>query len=269
MMRRQSLRCVAARQGVPDPAEEMNMSNKTGGTPKKPGALREPARIDSPPALRFEPLTPKRWADFEKLFGEKGACGGCWCMWPRLPSRAFSDGKGASNKAAMKQVVASGAVAPGILAYAGGEPIGWCAVAPRVEYVRLATSRVLKPLDDQPVWSVPCFFVAKSWRRRGVTVQLLEAAVAFAQSHGAKIVEGYPVEPYTKKMPDAFAWVGLPQTFRKAKFSEAGRRSKSRPIMRRASDGTAAGGAAPRKSAKGVAPESGVAKELLMSPRRR
>lgn len=182
--------------------------------------------------LRFAPLSPKLWQDFEKLFGERGACGGCWCMHPRLRSADFIAGKGAANRAAMKQIVAAGEI-PGILAYAGAEPIGCCAVAPRQVYIRLSTSRILKPIDNQPVWSIPCLFIAREWRRRGVSARLLVAAADFARSRGARIVEGYPVEPYTERMPDAFAWTGLPSAFRVAGFTEVARRSKSRPIMRR------------------------------------
>ena len=122
---------------------------------------------------------------------------------------------------------------PGILAYADGQPVGWCAVAPRQAYPTLARSRVLKPVDERPVWSVTCFFVAKGFRRQGVTTRLLEAAAKFAKSRGAKIIEGYPVEARKGQMPDVFAYTGLPSAFRQAGFAEVARRSPTRPIMRR------------------------------------
>jgi GNAT superfamily N-acetyltransferase len=131
----------------------------------------------------------------------------------------------------MKRLVDS-AVQPGIIAYAGREPIGWCAIAPRTDYPVLLRSRVLKPVDEHPVWSVVCFFVTRSHRRRGVAVELLKAAVRFAARHGATIVEGYPVEPKKPTMPDAFAWTGLASLFRRAGFIEVLRRSDTRPIMR-------------------------------------
>lgn len=87
---------------------------------------------------------------------------------------------------------------PDLLAYADGQPAGWCAVEPRERYVRLASSRVLKPVDDQLVWSVACFFVAHRYRRRGVIVELLKAAADFARRRGARIIEGYPSEPKTR-----------------------------------------------------------------------
>ncbi len=181
--------------------------------------------------LKFYPLTPDRWRDLETLFGERGACGGCWCMWWRLQRSQFNQQKGEKNKRAFKNIVAAGEI-PGIIAYADGQPVGWCALAPRQTYLVLENSRILQPVDDQPVWSVTCFFVAKPFRRLGVTVALLRAAVEHAGKHGAKIVEGYPVEPKQGKMADVFVWSGLASAFRQAGFVEVLRRSETRPIMR-------------------------------------
>jgi GNAT superfamily N-acetyltransferase len=113
-----------------------------------------------------------------------------------------------------------------------GKPAGWVAVGPRETFPRLDRSRILKRFDDQPVWSVVCFFVAKSWRRRGVTEHLLDAAVAYAREHGATVVEGYPVEPKSAEMPAVYAFTGLASAFHKAGFTEVARRSATRPIMR-------------------------------------
>ena len=182
--------------------------------------------------LSFAPLTEERWGDFERLFGERGACGGCWCMWWRLARGEFEKSKGVGNKRAMRQIVRAGQV-PGILAYCDEEPVGWCAVGPREWYPVLQRSRVLKPIDAKPVWAVTCFFVARDYRRRGVSAALLRAAVEHARRNGALIIEGYPVEPRKGQVPDAFAWMGLPSVFERAGFCEVARRSATRPIMRR------------------------------------
>lgn len=116
--------------------------------PAKKSARKSPARKPSS-ALRIVPLTPERWHDFAQLFGERGACEGCWCMTPRLTRAVYVRNRGANNRRAMQRIVASGAE-PGLLAYRGKEPVGWIALGPRSEYVRLESSRVAKPVDDQP-----------------------------------------------------------------------------------------------------------------------
>ena len=139
--------------------------------------LREGAKTMSPDRFEeasweFYRLTPQRWADFEELFGPRGATGGCWCMWWRLTARDFDAQKGEANRRSMQAIVGSGHV-PGILAYHEGHLVGWCSVAPREEFPRLGRSRILKPVDDEPVWSMVCFFIAKSYRRKGVARRLL------------------------------------------------------------------------------------------------
>lgn len=180
----------------------------------------------------FAPLTPDRWQDLETLFGARGACGGCWCMAWRLVPKAFGAGKGEGNRRAFETVVKDGPP-PGVLAYAGHEPVGWCAVAPRSAYPRLANSRVLAPVDEEPVWSVSCLFVTRAHRRKGLCAELLRAAAALGKSQGAGIVEGYPVDTRGKNQPAVFVWTGLPSAFLKAGFEEVARRSDTRPIMRK------------------------------------
>lgn len=182
-------------------------------------------------SLTYHILTPDRWGDFEELFGPRGACGGCWCMWWRLRNKAYEAQKGETNRSAMKRIVDSGSQ-PGILAYDDDQPIGWCAVAPREAFVRLETSRIFKPVDDQPVWSIVCLFVSKKHRGCGAATGLLMAAIDFVKKNGGHIIEGYAVEPKEGRLPDAFAYHGPASAFRKAGFTEVVRRSETRPIMR-------------------------------------
>ena len=148
----------------------------------------------------------------------------------RLSHAAFQAQKGEPNRKALRKLVRAGRV-PGVLLYEGQTPIGWCAVAPREEYIRLERSRILKPVDEQKVWSVSCLFVAKPYRGCGMSSLLLRGAASFARKNGAKIVEGYPTET-SDKLPDPFVWTGTLGAFKKAGFREVLRRSKSRPIMR-------------------------------------
>jgi hypothetical protein len=96
--------------------------------------------------IGFHPVNAGRWSDLEELFGERGACGGCWCMFWRLPRKEFDAGKGAGNKRALKKIVKD-SNQPGIIAYVGKEPVGWCSVAPREQFIALERSRILKPVD--------------------------------------------------------------------------------------------------------------------------
>lgn len=180
---------------------------------------------------RVVPATPERWPDLETLFGPRGACAGCWCMYWRLPAKAWEAGKGEGNKAALRALVLAGAE-PGVIAYRGDRPAGWCAVAPREDYLRLLNSRILAPVDDRAVWSVVCFFIARPFRGTGLGLPLLKEAVALAQRKGAAVVEGYPIEPQQGRLADTFAYHGLASTFLRAGFREVARRSPTRPIMR-------------------------------------
>ena len=159
----------------------------------QPATMRPRGRSKAKAKLACHPATPERWKDLEALFGERGACGGCWCMSWRLSHSTFQSRKGEPNRKALRRLVRSGRE-PGILLYDGPTAIGWCAVAPREEYVRLERSRILRPVDEAKVWSVSCLFVAKSHRGCGMSSILLRGARTFARKHGAKIVEGYPTE---------------------------------------------------------------------------
>ncbi len=184
------------------------------------------------PRLEIHPVTPDRWEDLAALFGPRGACAGCWCMYWKRTRAQFDRAKGEGNRRALRALVRGGAT-PGLLAYAAGVPVGWCSLEPRSRFTGLGRSRILAPVDDAPVWSVPCFFVARGWRRKGVTVALLRAAAKHAASQGATILEGYPTAPKRGAMADAFAWTGIVGAFEKAGFREVARRSPTRPIMRR------------------------------------
>ncbi len=169
--------------------------------------------------------------DLEELFGERGACGGCWCMWWRLKRSEYERKKGEGNKKAMKDIVDKGEI-PGILAYSDGIPVAWCSVAPRDHFSMLNRSRILKPIDDKPVWSIVCMFVKKGLRKQGWSVKLLRKAIEYVKQQGGQVIEGYPVDPKKDRTPDVFASTGLASAFRQAGFIECARRSETRPIMR-------------------------------------
>lgn len=182
--------------------------------------------------LTFHPLTADRWPDFIRLFGEGGVGGGCWCIYWRLSSRKqYLEQKGEANKKAMRSLVKRGVI-PGLLAYSEGEPIGWCAVAPREEYPGLDRSRSRKAVDAEAVWSITCVYVARSYRRQHLTIKLIEVALEYARAQGGQIVEAYPVPAKPGVKSTAYAYTGFISAFQEAGFTECARRSETRPIMR-------------------------------------
>jgi GNAT superfamily N-acetyltransferase len=184
--------------------------------------------------LAVKPLTPSRWKDVERLFGEKGACAGCWCMFWRLEKgERFDDVKGATAKRRFKALVQQGQ-APGLLAYLAGRPVGWLALGPRRSFPRLDRAPSLACNDADEVHSVPCFFVAADARGKKVATALLNAAVLTLKKQGARILEGYPVKPPrpNEKIPAAFAYTGTLPLFEQAGFRATVRRPKGRQRVR-------------------------------------
>jgi len=184
---------------------------------------------------RVEPLGPERWADVEKLFGEKGACAGCWCMFWRLQKgERFDDVKGATAKRRFKALVASGK-AKGLLAFdESGEPIGWLAMGPRRDFAKLDRAPSLACDDADEVHSLPCFFIKAGARGKGVATALINAAVLALKKAGAQVVEGYPVKPARpgEQIPAAFAYTGTIPLFEKAGFTLAAGKPTGKQRMR-------------------------------------
>jgi GNAT superfamily N-acetyltransferase len=190
--------------------------------------------VSSGNGLEIRPLTPERWDDLVELFGERGAYSNCWCMWWRVSSSDFDKGirnKGAGNRRRIRGLVAGGRL-PGLLAYRDGRPVGWVSLGPREEFGRLQRSPTLKAVDDQPVWSIVCFFMDRRERGKKVGTALLDAAIRYAAERGATIVEGYPVDPTDRHISNADAYTGVISMFERAGFREVARRG-TRPIMRK------------------------------------
>jgi len=181
--------------------------------------------------LVFVPLTIDNWDKFVQLFGKKGACCDCWCMYYRLPKVAWEAGKADNgNKNAMHRLVIENKPA-GILAFYEDEAIAWAAFAPREDFIKLEKSRVHKRIDNKPVWSVPCFFIKKEFRRKGVTSKLIKGIIKYARESSIEIIEAYPSVP-AGESPDAFLWTGLYKPFEQAGFKIVDQKSKNKPMVR-------------------------------------
>src|SRR5258708_35413791 len=158
---------------LPAQKEDQPMSEKRGRhLSRYEEPINEPVGHEAD--LTFHPLTPNRWQDFETLVGPRGACAGCWCMWWRLTSREFRDGAGVTNRNRFQKCVRE-PTPPGILAYRQQTVLGWCAVAPREKYRRLAFSRIPQPLGDRPGWSITRCYTPRSYRRPRLTPPFLES----------------------------------------------------------------------------------------------
>ena len=193
--------------------------------------------------LTIAPLTPERIPDLARLFDQGGDPKWCWCTWYRLRNADFSAGGAERHRAALERATRDDAAVgrgPGLLAYDGGEVVGWVSVGPREDYERLAHSKSLYPVDDQPVWSIVCFVVGRRARGQGVARALLDAAVTYARDHGATRLEAYPVDvPEGQRISSANAFKGTLTMFERAGFEVVARRQASpsgtpHPIVRRA-----------------------------------
>jgi ribosomal protein S18 acetylase RimI-like enzyme len=180
--------------------------------------------------LECRPATADRFDDFAAVVGERGGPNGCWCMFWRLRAPDWRATTPAERKEALADRMAE-QPPPGVFGYLDGRPVGWCAIAPREEYVLMQRSPSLGPVDDLPSWAVSCLFIHRSARRMGVGTALVRAAVEMARAHGAPAVDAVPVEPGGKrKAPDLYT--GTPSMFDPLGFREVARRKPERPVVR-------------------------------------
>ncbi len=165
-------------------------------------------------------VTPDRFEDFTDVVNRSRRVNHCWCLSHRLQAAEIERLGDGRREQAMRQLCER-EHPPGVVTYLDGEPVGWCNIGPRAEITRLARSRLIRPVDDVPVWSIVCVVVRPGHRRQGVTAPLLEGAVAYAASHGAPAVEAYPVDP-PERMDLTMAFVGTKTMFERAGFRVVG-----------------------------------------------
>jgi GNAT superfamily N-acetyltransferase len=186
--------------------------------------------------ITFRPLTADRWNDLVDLFGpERGACAGCWCMWPRIRGVDFRALSKMQRRNAFRKIVETGPP-PGLLAYDGKLAVGWVAISPRRAVRRFNISRISAPVDGDAcdldrAWALTCFYVRNSHRRRGLTRKLAEAAISYARKHRAQHVEVCAIEP-SRTLTWGEAFVGVASVLRPLGLAEVARRSPKRPLLR-------------------------------------
>jgi GNAT superfamily N-acetyltransferase len=187
--------------------------------------------------LDIRPLTPEHFADLATLFEEGGDPKWCWCTYFRVRGRDWSNSTAQGNRNELAEL-AERDIAPGLLAYRDDRVVGWVSLGPRGDFARLAHSKILAPIDDTPVWSIVCFVVSRTVRGQGIATTLLDAAVDYARSNGATMLEAYPVDTSGERIAPGNAYHGTLRMFERAGFTVADRRqwnrsSPIRPIVRR------------------------------------
>lgn len=188
------------------------------------------------PRISVRPLTSDDWPVIERLFGANGACGGCWCMYWRLPrgGRLWQENKGTKNKQAFRRLVKAGKV-HACFAFAADEPVGWCCVGPRADFPRIERTKALATDWKPDTWSVTCLYIKSCWRRKGVATKLVNGATRLARDLGAAELEAYPVRTPNdgEPIPAAFAWTGVPALFTRHRFVTITPPDRSRDVYRR------------------------------------
>jgi ribosomal protein S18 acetylase RimI-like enzyme len=186
--------------------------------------------------LTLHPLTPERWPELETVFNATGCsvARGCWCMYYRhsgsrgpLPAGTTH---ARANHAELKALVDAGRP-PGLIGYRGKVPVGWVSLGPREDFAKLKRSSVMKPVDDQPVWSIICFVVPSEYRGQGVARALLDGAMAYAKKNKVTLLEAYPVDKPDRSSDDSM-WFGTKSMYDDAGFEEVARRKPLRPVVR-------------------------------------
>jgi len=169
---------------------------------------------------KTRPVTPDRFEDFADVINRTRRVNHCWCLSHRLQAAEIEQLGDGNRERAMRRLCER-EHPPGVVTYRDGEPVGWCNIGPRTEITRLTGSRLIRLVDELPVWSIVCVIVRPGHRRQGVTAQLIEGAVAYAASHGAPAVEAYPVDP-SGRMDVTMAFVGTKSMFEHVGFRVIG-----------------------------------------------
>ena len=159
---------------------------------------------------------------------------GCWCLFYRDSGKRPEPREGRTrsqqNRIDLEARVAKGEFI-GLIGYRGSTPVGWISFGPRADFRKLEKSRVMKQVDDEPVWSIVCFVVPSEHRRQGVAKELLRGATEYARKKGARLLEAYPIDKATRSN-DEFMWFGAKSMFDDAGFEEVARRTPTRPVVR-------------------------------------
>lgn len=186
--------------------------------------------------IAVEPLTDETLPDLAALFGADPETRDCWCMWFIIPVTAFHEAGEDGNRTAFERLMAEDGHPLGLVAFADGRAVGWCAVGPRSRFARAVRTPTLRGHvaasagDDE--WFVPCFYVAPDARGAGVATALLRAAVGAARAAGADAIAGFPLAG-ERRRSGRDQEVGVESLFAACGFAPVDRPSSNRVVVRR------------------------------------
>jgi GNAT superfamily N-acetyltransferase len=184
--------------------------------------------------IEVVPATPAVFDEVERALTGGGDGASCQCQWWTLQAKEFRDTPPPERERLLAGELAA-SPPPGLIARVDGEAAGWVRVGPRTRQPRLARTRAFspspEPWDDESVWAVTCFSIRKEFRGRGVMTALLDGAVSLARSHGARVVEAYPLDPTVQKIPTNDLYLGVLSVFLGAGFTEVARSHPHRAVV--------------------------------------
>ncbi len=192
-------------------------------------------------AISVVPANEATWEDLQTIFGATGPAARCQCQRFKLRRKEYFAGFPVEERAArLREQTDVGHPdsdsTSGLVAYRGGEPVGWCAVEPRNSYEGLVRNNRVpwagrdEAKADGSVWAVTCLFTRRGYRRAGVSYALARAAVDFARDRGARAIEGYPITTTNVIIEELL--VGTVGVFADAGLSIVSRPSVRRVVMR-------------------------------------
>lgn len=194
--------------------------------------------MESATDLRIIPVAAAPWGDVAQVFGTRGDPAGCWCQYFKITNKEWNASGRDEFQSLLRRQTSEDGPGPGLLAYAGGEPVGWCAVEPRPRYPRILSSKIASfgradLDDDESVWAITCVVVRVGHRRQGFSAALVTAAVAHARAGGARVIEGYPVDTSDgAKASAADLYHGTVSVFEAAGFEVVARPTARRAVVR-------------------------------------
>ncbi|WP_282847568.1 GNAT family N-acetyltransferase [Microbacterium oxydans] len=179
--------------------------------------------------------TTARWDDVQHALTGGGDGASCQCIWPVLSNKDWNATTTPQRTEMFRTEIDEGPP-PGIVAYVDGEAAGWIRIGPRTRQARVARTRIIaaastEPFDDESVWAVTCFVVRREHRGGGLNLELLRAAVEYARESGARLIEGYPVDPHAEKRRSNDLFHGTLGTFLAAGFVERAELKPGRTLV--------------------------------------